>query len=146
MGSLYWIYMAQFSCSVLSDSLRPHGLKYTRPPCPLPTPGVYSNSCPLSRWCHPTISSSVIPFSSRLQSFAALGSFQMSHFFTSGGQSIGIWLHIDVSHFRETYLLSSWVPGYPPQHICLVKLFLHKLASVLFCIGLTSFLGEATTS
>ena len=62
---------------------------HARPPCPLPTPGVYSNSCPLSRWCHPTISSSVVPFSIPFQSFPASGSFPMSHFFTSGGQSIG---------------------------------------------------------
>ena len=80
----------QFSHSVVSDSLQPHGLQHTRPPCPSPTPGAYSNSCPLSRWCHPTISSSVIPFSSRLQSFPASGSFQMSQLFTSGGQSIGV--------------------------------------------------------
>ena len=68
----------QFSCSVVSDSLRLHGLQHTRPPWPLPTPGVYSNSCPLSWWCHATISSSVIPFSSWLQSFPASGSFPMS--------------------------------------------------------------------
>ena len=80
----------QSSHSVVSDSLRPHGLKHTRPPCPSPTPGVYSNSCPLSRWCHPTISSSVIPFSSCLQSFPTSGSFPTSQFFSSGGQSIGV--------------------------------------------------------
>ena len=68
----------QFSCSVVSDSLWPHGLQHARPPCLSPSPGVYSNSCPLSRWCHPTISSFVVPFSSRLQSFPASGSFQMS--------------------------------------------------------------------
>ena len=79
----------QFSRSVMSNSLRSHGLQHARPPCPSPTPRVYSNSCPLSWWCHPTISSSVVPFSSNLQSFWALGSFQMSWFFTSGGQSIG---------------------------------------------------------
>ena len=71
-------------------SLRPHGLQYARLPCPLPNPGAYSNSCPLSWWCHPTISSSVIPFSSCLQSFPASGSFQMSRLFASGGQSIGV--------------------------------------------------------
>ena len=80
----------QFSCSVMSDSLRPHGLQHARPPCPSPTPRVYSNSCPLSQWCHPTISSSVIPFSSHLQSCPASGSFPMSQFFASGGQSIGV--------------------------------------------------------
>ena len=75
----------QFSCAVMSDSLQSHGLQHARPPCPSPTPGVYSNSCPLSQWCHPTISSSVVPFSSRLQSFPASESFQMSQFFTAGG-------------------------------------------------------------
>ena len=80
----------QFSRSVVSDSLPPHGLQHARPPCPSPTPGVHSNSCPLSRWCHPTISSSVVSFSSRLQSFPASGSFQISQFFASGGQSIEV--------------------------------------------------------
>ena len=80
----------QFSCSVVSDSLRPHGLQHARPPCPSPAPGVYSNSCPLSQWCHPTVSSSVVPCSSRLQSFPASGSFQMSQLIASGGQSIGV--------------------------------------------------------
>ena len=79
----------QFGSSVVSNSLRPHGLQHTRPPCPSPTPGAYSDSCPLSWWCHPTISSFVIPYSSHLQSFLASGSFQMSQFFVSGGQSIG---------------------------------------------------------
>ena len=79
----------QFSHSVVSDSLRPHGLQNTRLPCPSPTPRAYTNSCPSSQWCHQTISSSVIPFSSHLQSFPASGSFPMSQFFTSGGQSIG---------------------------------------------------------
>ena len=80
--------VSQFSCSVISSSLRPPGLQHARPPCPSPTP-VYSNSYPSSPWCHPTISSSVVPFSSCLQSFTASESFQMSQFFTSGGQSIG---------------------------------------------------------
>ena len=74
----------------MSDSLRPHGLQHTRLPCPSPTPRACSNSCPLSQWCHPTISSSVIPFSSHLQSFLTSGSFPMSQFFASGGQSIGV--------------------------------------------------------
>ena len=74
----------------MSDSLWLHGLQHTRPPCPSPTPGAYSNSCPLSRWCHLTISSSIVPFSSHLQSFTASGSFQMSQFFASGGQSVGV--------------------------------------------------------
>ena len=80
----------QYSRSLVSNSLWPHELQHTRPPCPSPTPRVYSNSCPLSQWYHPTISSSVVPFSSYLQYFPASGSFQMSQFFTSGGQSIGV--------------------------------------------------------
>ena len=79
----------QFSLSVVSDSLWPHGLQHTRPPCSSPTPRAYPNSCPLSRWCHPTISSSVVPFSSCLQSFPESGSFPMSQLFAPGGQSIG---------------------------------------------------------
>ena len=78
----------QFSCSVVSDSLWPHGLQHARAPCPLPAPRVYSNSCKLSRWFHPTISSSGVPFLSRLQSFPASGSFPMSQFSKLGGQSI----------------------------------------------------------
>ena len=95
-GSHYFRYLhhsfslVQFSRSVMSDSLRPHGLQHARPPCPSPTLGVYSNSCPLSWSCHTTISSSVIPFSFHLLSFPALGSLQMSQLFTSGGQSIGV--------------------------------------------------------
>ena len=86
-----WLFLTsvQFSCSVMSDSLRPHGLQHTRLPCPSPTPRACSNSCPLSRWCHPTISSFVITFSSCLQSFPASGSFLMSQPFSTGGQSIG---------------------------------------------------------
>ena len=80
----------QFSHSVVSDSLRPHGLHHARPPCSSPTPRVYPNSCPLSQSCHPTISSSVIPFSSCRQSFPASGSSPVSQFFTSGGQNIGV--------------------------------------------------------
>ena len=93
---LYWFLLYNvvnqplFSHSVVSNSLWPHELQHTRPPCPSRTPGTCSNSCPLSGWWHPTISSSVIPFSSCPQSFPASGSFQMSHLFTSGGQSSGV--------------------------------------------------------
>ena len=80
----------QFSCSVMSDPLWTHGHEHTRPPCPSPTPGVHSNSRPSRRWCHPTISSSVVPFFSCLQSFPASGSFPMCQFFASSGQSIGV--------------------------------------------------------
>ena len=82
--------LSQFSSSVMYDSLRHHGLLHIRPPCPSPTPGTYSNSCLSRRWCHSTISSSVNPFSSYLQSFPASGSFPTSWFFTSGGQSVGV--------------------------------------------------------
>ena len=87
---LLFVGSVHFSHSVVSDSLWPHGLQHTRPPCPSPTPGIWSNSCSLSWWCHLIISSSVIPLSSRLQSFPASGSLQMSQFFTLGGQSIGV--------------------------------------------------------
>ena len=80
----------QFSCSVMSDSLRPHESQHARPPCPSPTPRVYLNSCPLSQWCHPAISSSVIPISSCLQSLPASESFPVSQLFAWGGQSIGV--------------------------------------------------------
>ena len=80
----------QFSCSVVSDSLRPRGLQHARLPCPSPTPRVSSNSCPSGQWCHPTISSSVVPLSSHLQPFPASGSFQMSQPFTWGGQKIRV--------------------------------------------------------
>ena len=100
----------QFSHSVVSDFLRPHGLQHARPPCLLPTPGVQSNSCPLSQWCHPTISSSVIFFFSCLQSFPVSESYPMSWHFASGGHSIGAsasasvlpmsiqdWLHLELT-------------------------------------------------
>ena len=89
---LIFLYQGSISVSshsVDSDSLQPRGLQHTRPPCPAPTPGVCSNSCPSRRWCHPAISSSVVPFSSCLQSFPASGSFPKSQFFSSGGQSNG---------------------------------------------------------
>ena len=94
-GSSMWktshtVSSVQFSSSVMSDSLRPHGLQHARLPCPSPSPGVYSNSCPLSWRCHPTISSSVICFSSFPQSFPASGSFPMSQLFTSGDQRLGV--------------------------------------------------------
>ena len=95
-GRKYLSPSVQFSHSVMSNSLRPHGLQHARPPCPSPTPGVHPNSSPLSQWCHPTISSSVIPFSSCLQSFPASGSFQMRQLFASGGQSMGVSASVSV--------------------------------------------------
>ena len=89
-SDLIWFRSVQFTRSVMSYSLQPHGLQHTRAPCPSPTPGVHPDSRPSSQWCHPTISSFVVPFSSCPQSFPASGSFQISQFFTSGGQSIGV--------------------------------------------------------
>ena len=96
----------QFSLSVMSNSLQPPGLQHSRPPCPTSTPGVYLNSCPLSWWCHPTMSSSVVPFSSCLQSFPASGSFPVSQLFTSGGQSIGISASASVLPMN----IQDWLP------------------------------------
>ena len=96
----------QFSWSVVFDSLQPHELQHARPPCSSPTPRVHPNPCPLSRWCNPTISSSVVPFSSRLQSFPASGSFQMSQFFALGGQSIGVSASVSVLSVN----IQDWFP------------------------------------
>ena len=90
LSTLFQFSSVQFSHSVMSDSLRPHESQQAKPPCPSPTPGVHPNPCPLSQWCHPTISTSVIPLSSCPQSFPASGSLQMNQFFASGGQSIGV--------------------------------------------------------
>ena len=98
--------VSQFSCSFMSDSLQPHGLKHTSLPCPSPTPTACSNSCPLSRWCHPTISSSANPFSPRLQCFPASGSFQTSQFFASGSQSIGV----SASAYVIPMNIQDWFP------------------------------------
>ena len=103
----------QFSHSVMSDSLWPRGLPHSRPLCPSPAPRVYSNSCPLSQWCHPNISSFVIPFSSRLLSFPVSGSFQMSQFLASGGQSIGVSASTSVlpRNIQDWFLLgwTGWI-------------------------------------
>ena len=101
----------QFSHSVMSNSLWPHELQHARPPCPSPTLGVYSNSCPLSRWCHPAILSSVVPFSS--SSFPASGSFQMSQLFTSGGQNIGVSASTSVERTLRTDFLQDVLVGSP---------------------------------
>ena len=116
----YWeIQSVKFSCSVVSYSLRPHGLQHTRLPCPSPTPRAYSNSCPLNRGCHPTISSSVILFSSSLQSSPALGSFPMSQFFASGVLSLrGI---------LGTYCILISPPSYEANRIFNPILLMEKL-------------------
>ena len=124
--------LVQFSRSVMFNSFWPHGLQHARPPCPSPTPGAYSNSCPLSQWCHPTISSSVIPFSSCLQFFLASGPFPVSQFFTSGGQSIGFSFSISPSNkhpglisFRMDWLDLLVVQG------TLKSLFQHRRSKAL---------------
>ena len=96
----------QFSHSVMSDSFWPHGLQFARLPCSSPTPRAYSNSCPSSQWCHPTISSSVVPFSSCLQSFPASGSFPMSQLITSSGQSMGV----SASASVLPMIIQDWFP------------------------------------
>ena len=100
-----------FSCSVMSNSLQLHGLQHCRPPCPSPTPGACSNSCPLSQWCHPPISSSVVTFSSCLQSFPASGSFQMSQFFALGGQGTGVLAPASVLPIQDWFPLrwTGWI-------------------------------------
>ena len=104
-----------FSHSVVSNSLRPHESQHTRPPCPSPTPRVHPNPCPSSRWCHPMISSSVVPFSSCLQSFPASGSFPVSQFFASGGQSIGVSASASVLPMN----IQDWLPLGWTSWICL---------------------------
>ena len=107
---LWWLVqtgaVSHFSHSVVSDSLRPHGLQHSRLPCPSSIPRAYSNSCPSSRWCHPTISSSVVPFSSCLQSFPTSGSFPVSQFFISGSQSVGVSALMSVLAMK----IQDWFP------------------------------------
>ena len=100
-----WFNLAQFSHSVLSNSLSPHGLQHAKFPCPSPTPGACSNSCPSSRWCHPTISSSVVS-SSHLQSFPASGSFPVIQFFVSGDRTIGV----SASALVLPWNIQGWFP------------------------------------
>ena len=121
---LFTFRLVHFSRSVVSDSLRPQGLKNTRLPCPSPTPGACSNSCPSSRWCHPAISSSVVPFSCCPQSFPASGSFPVSQFFTSGGQSIGASVSASVLPIN----IQGWFPLGLTGLISLLLLFVYVLS------------------
>ena len=106
-------FSVQFSSLVVPDSLRPHGLQHTRLPCPSPTPRAYSNSCPSSQWCHPTISSSVVPFSC-VQSFPASGSFPVSQLFTSGVQVLELQFHHQSFQWTfRTDFLQDWLVGSP---------------------------------
>ena len=137
----------QSSHSVVSDSLQPHGLQHTRLPCPSPTPRACSNSCPLSLWCHPTISPSVIPFSSHLQSFPASGSLPMSQFFTSRGQSIETSASVLPMNIQGWYplgltglisLQSKWFKSLLQHHSSKASIL---LCSAFFMVQLTS-LGD----
>ena len=135
--SVYYFSSGQFSRSVVSDSLRPHELQHARPPCPSPTSRVYPNSCPLSLWCHPTISSSVVPFSSHLQTFPASGSFQMSQLFASGGQCIGVSASTSVFPMKGSGLISfsmDWLDLFAVQGNLKILLQHHSSkASILCC-------------
>ena len=124
----------QFSLSVVSDSLQLHGLQHARPPCPSPAPRACSNSCPSSQWCHPIISSSVIPFSSCLQSFPASRSFPVSHFFPSGGQSIGASASASVFPMN----IQAW---FPLGWAGLISLQSKGLSRVFFNTWLISYNG-----
>ena len=114
----------QFSSSVVSDSLQPHESQHANPPCLSPTPGVYTNSCPSSRWCHPAISSSVVPFSSWPQSLIAQGSFPMSQFFAWGGQSIGVSASTSVLPMNtQEWFPLGWTGGISLQSKGLSRVF-----------------------
>ena len=138
MSSFKRKWLVQFSHSVMSDSLRPHGLQHASLLCPSPTPVVYSNSCPFSRWCHPTFSSSVIPFSSCLQSFPASGSFQMSQLFASGGQSIGVSASVLPMSIQEWFPLrwTSWISLQSKGLSSVVLQHYSSKASNLWCSAL----------
>ena len=119
-----WFSSVQFSHSVVSDSLRLHDSQHARPPCPSPTPGVYSNSCPSSWWCHPAITSSVVPFSSCPQSLPASRSFPMSQLFASGGQSTGVSASASVLPMNtQDWSPLGWTGGFPGVLIMLSYLF-----------------------
>ena len=121
---------------VMSNSLRPHRLQHTRLPCPSPTPGAYSNSCPSSQWCHPTISSSVIPFSSCLQSFSASGSFPMNQFFPSGCQSIGVSASTSVLPMNiQDWFPLGWTSLISLQSKGLSRVFSNTMVQMHHCFG-----------
>ena len=136
-AEIYIFSSVQFSCSVMSNSLRPHALQHARPPCPSPTPGVYPNSCPLS--CRPTISSSVIPFSSCFLSFPASGSFQMSQLFASGSQSTGVSATTSVlSMNTQDWSPLGWI-SLQSKGLSRVKSINSSALSFLYSSTLTSF-------
>ena len=134
-------FSVHFSLSVVSDSLRPHELQHTRPPCPSPTSGVHPNPCPLCRWCRPTISSSVVPFASCPQSFPASGSFQMSQLFASGGQRTGVSASASVLPMNtQDQSLLGWTGWISLQFKGLSRVFSNTTVQKhqLFCAQLSS--------
>ena len=136
----------QFSSSVMSDSLRPHELQHSRPPCPSPTPRVYSNSCPLSWWCHPTISSSFIPFSSHLQSLPASGCFQMSQFFTGKTIALTRWTFVGKVMSLLLTMLSRLVITFLPRSKCLLISWLQSPSAVIFELPKIKFVTVSSVS
>ena len=124
--SLVQFSSVQFSCSFVSDSFRPHEPQHARPPCPSPTPRVHPNPCPMSRWCHPAISSSVVSFSSCPQSFLVSGSFQMSQLFEWGGQRIGVSASASVLPMNtQDWSPLGWTGGISLQSKGLLRVFSH---------------------
>ena len=137
----------QFSLSVVSDSLWPHGLQHTRPPCSSPTPRAYPNSCPLSRWCHPTISSSVVPFSSCLQSFPESGSFPMSQLFAWGGQSNRVSASASVFPMNiQDWFPLGWTGLISLQSKGLSRVFSYSTVKKLNSLVLSLLYGPTLTS
>ena len=136
----------QFSCSVVSNSLQPHGLQHTRLPCPSPTHGACSNSCPSSQWCHTTISFSAVLFSSCPQSFSALESFPMSQFFTSGGQSIGVSTSASVLTMKiQDWFPLGWTDWISLQSKGLSRVFSNTMVQISSSV-LSFLYGPALTS
>ena len=122
----WWWWWSVSSVTQSCPTLPPHELQHARPPCPSPTPGVYPNSCPLSWWCHLTISFSVVPFSSSLQSFPTLGSFQMSQLFTLGGQNIGVSASTSVLPMNtQDWISLGWTGWISLQSKGLSRVFCH---------------------
>ena len=133
----------QFSRSVVSDSLRPHELQHARPPCPSPTPGIYPNSCPSSRWCHPAISSSVVPFSSCSQTLPASGSFPMSQLFASVGQSIVVSASASVLPMNtQDWSPLGWIGWISLQSKGTLKSLLQHHSSKTSILWLSSFFSR----
>ena len=136
----YQFSSVQFSPSVVSDSLRPRELQHAKPPCPTPTTRAHPNSCPLSRWCHPIISSSVIPFSSFPQSFPTSASFQMNQLFASGGQSIGVSASITDTLMNTQDFRMHWLDLLAVQGTLKSQIYDLQILSLILQLNFPSFL------